>query len=142
MAVRLISKVFPVYMDIEKINPAGVHFNPAAAHAVLVTGVGRLLFLGGQNGVDIAGNVVVGLRAQTEQALKNLMSVLGAGGGMPENIVKMTVYLVAGADPEEAFAAASRVWGRRPTAMTVVLVSGLANPDFLIEIDAIAAMPG
>jgi len=130
-----------MYMDIEKINPAGVHFNPSCAHAVLVSGAGRLLFLGGQNGVDIAGNVVMGLRAQTEQALRNLLSVLGAGGAVPENIVKMTVYLVDGADPEEAFAAASRVWGRRPTAMTVIMVAGLANPDFLIEIDAIAAMP-
>lgn len=129
-----------MYMDIEKINPASVHFNPASAHAVLVTGAGRLLFLGGQNGVDIAGNVVMGLRAQTEQALRNLMSVLGAGGATLENIVKMTVYLVEGADPEEAFAAASRVWGRRPTAMTVIVVAGLANPDFLIEIDAIAAL--
>jgi len=130
-----------MYMDIEKINPAGVHFNPACAHAVLVTGAGRLLFLGGQNGVDIAGNVVVGLRAQTEQALKNMLSVLGAGGAVIDNIVKMTIYLVDGADPEEAFAAASRVWGRRPTAMTVIMVAGLANPDLLIEIDAIAAMP-
>ena len=130
-----------MYMDIEKINPASVHYNPASAHGVLVTGAGRLLFLGGQNGVDIAGNVVVGLRAQTDQALRNLLSVLGAGGGTPENVVKMTVYLVEGSDPEEAFAAASRVWGRRPTAMTVVMVSGLANPDFMIEIDAIAAMP-
>jgi len=130
-----------MYMDIEKINPAGVHFNPSSAHAVLVTGAGRLLFLGGQNGVDIAGNVVMGLRAQTDQALRNLISVLGAGGGLPDHIVKMTVYLVSGCDPEEAFAAAARIWGRRPTAMTVVMVSGLANPDFLIEIDAIAAMP-
>lgn len=130
-----------MYMDIEKINPASVHFNPGSAHAVLVTGAGRLLFLGGQNGVDISGNVVMGLQAQTEQAMRNLMSVLGAGGGTPENIVKMTVYLVDGVDPEEAFAAASKVWGRRPTAMTVVTVSGLANPSFLIEIDAIAAMP-
>jgi 2-iminobutanoate/2-iminopropanoate deaminase len=60
------------------------------------------------------------------------------GGATPADVVQLTVYLVAPADVEVAFAAAQEVWGGHPTAVSVIKVSGLARPGCLVEISALA----
>lgn len=128
-------------MTITKINPASMHQSPAFAQGVLVEAGSRLLFIGGQDGVDASGTVVPGgLGAQTEQALRNVLTVLAEVGASQENVVRMTIYLTAGADVNEGFAASRAVWGMHQTAITVVSVAAFANPEFLVEIDAIAAV--
>jgi enamine deaminase RidA (YjgF/YER057c/UK114 family) len=54
----------------------------------------------------------------------------------------MTIYLVAGSDILQGFAAAQEVWGQCPTAISVIQVAALAHPDFLVEIEALAQVPG
>ena len=60
-----------------------------------------------------------------------------------EHVVKWNIYLVQGQDPRPAFEVSRTAWGGRPSppAITMLVVAGLANPDFLIEIDAIAVVP-
>ena len=60
-----------------------------------------------------------------------------------ENVVKWTIYIVEGQPMEPAFGVFQQVWGRRPNppAITLVYVSGLADPDFLLEMDAVAVVP-
>jgi enamine deaminase RidA (YjgF/YER057c/UK114 family) len=57
--------------------------------------------------------------------------------------VKWTIHLVAGIDPRPAFSVFQDVWGERgpAPAITVLFVAGLADPDWLAEIDAIAVVP-
>jgi len=101
----------------------------------------QTIYVGGQNGVDGRGRVVsTRLGAQTEQDLRNVLAVLQAAGATQADVAKPTVHVVAGADIGEAFAASQEVCGRHPTAITILLVAGLANPDFLVEIDAVAAL--
>ena len=59
------------------------------------------------------------------------------------DIVKWTVYMVHGQSPAVAFQRAGQVLGRLdpPPAISVVQVAGLAHPDFLVEIEAIAVVP-
>jgi enamine deaminase RidA (YjgF/YER057c/UK114 family) len=59
---------------------------------------------------------------------------LKAGGAELEHIIKWNVYLVQGQPLQPAFEVFQQIWGRRPnpSAITVMFVSGLANPDFLI----------
>ncbi|WP_205739751.1 RidA family protein [Georgenia sp. SYP-B2076] len=129
-------------MTLTHINPDGMHANPAFSQAVLLDGPGRLLVIGGQNAVDPAGAVVgTDLATQTARALENLLTVLAAVGGTREDVAKMTVYLVAGQDAREGFAASQRVWGQHPTAISVLQVAALGRPEFLVEIDAIAYLP-
>ncbi len=61
-------------------------------------------------------------------------------GGYPQ---LWHVYVVSGQPPAPAFAAFRRAWGSRPNppAITGVFVAGLANPDFLAEVDAVAVVP-
>jgi enamine deaminase RidA (YjgF/YER057c/UK114 family) len=113
---------------------------------VAVSGPVKTVYIGGQNAVDAAGKVVGGtdVGLQTEQVLKNIDAVLAAAGARPEHIVKWNVLLVQGHDARPGFTAFQKWWGTRanPPAITVATVAGLANPEYLVEIDAIAVVPG
>ena len=128
-------------MNIEHLEPKGLHQNPAFTQVVALRGPAKLLFVGGQNAVDASGAIVGDdLGTQTEQALNNVLIALAAGGATQENVVKLNVHVVQGAPISQAFAAAQKVWGPHRTAITVLFVAGLANPRFLVEVDAIAAV--
>jgi enamine deaminase RidA (YjgF/YER057c/UK114 family) len=60
-----------------------------------------------------------------------------------ENIIKWNIYVVQGQPIQPAFAVFQQIWGRRPNppAITMMFVAGLANPEFLVEMDAIAVLP-
>jgi len=91
--------------------------------------------------VDAQGNIVgADLGAQTIQALRNVITALQAANATPRNVVRLVIYLVQGQDVRAAFAAAQSSWGAHPTAITVIIVTGLANPRFLVEIEATAAV--
>lgn len=129
-------------MSLEHINPASMHHNPAFSQGVLQVGPGRLLVVGGQNGVDANGAVVSDdFGEQTRQAMRNLLTVLEAAGAKQRDVAKLTIYLAAGQDVRAGFEASTEVWGAAPTAITVVQVPSFARPDVLVEIDALALIP-
>jgi enamine deaminase RidA (YjgF/YER057c/UK114 family) len=125
-------------MTITHLNPTALPANPAFSQGTLLAPGGRLLVVGGQNGVSVDGMVGDGLAAQTRQALRNVLAVLAEAGAAQPDVAKLTIHLVVGQDPAGAFAAAAEVWGRHATAVTVLMVAALANPAFLVEIDALA----
>jgi 2-iminobutanoate/2-iminopropanoate deaminase len=125
-------------MALTHINPESLDQSPVFSQGVLVEG-GSLLVVGGQNGIDREGNVVgddVG--TQSAQALRNVLAVLEEAGVAQDDVAQLTVYLVAPADATTAFASAQEVWGDHPTAVCVIQVSGLARPDCLVEVSALA----
>ena len=130
---------------VEFLNPDGMHRNPAFSNVAVVSGSVRTIYVGGQDSIDAGGNIVgVGdIAAQTEQALRNLRTALTAAGAGPEHVIKWTVFIVDGQDFRSGYAAFQRVWGDRadPPVITAAVVKGLAHPDFLVEIDAIAVVP-
>jgi len=121
------------------VDPDQLFRSPAFAQGMIAP-AGPLLFVGGQNGTDASGALLDGLRAQTEQALRNVLAVLAAAGTGPEHVVKMNINIAPDVDPDEAYAASGAVWRER-TAVTVLTVAP-ARPGALVEIDAIAAIPG
>jgi enamine deaminase RidA (YjgF/YER057c/UK114 family) len=132
-------------MSVEFLRPVGLHKNPAYSQAVAVSGAVRTVYVGGQNAVDVDGQLVGkgDLGAQTERALKNIRICLEAGGAEIEHVVKMTIYVVQGEDFAKGYAAFQKVWGtpEKPPVISSVFVSGLALPDYLVEIDATAVVP-
>ena len=130
---------------VEFLDPEGLHQNPAFSNVAVVSGSVRTIYIGGQDAVDAEGNVVgVGdIAAQTEQVLRNLSTALAAAGARPEHVVKWTIFIVDGQDFRAGYAAFQRVWGDRsdPPVITAAVVKGLAHPDFLVEMDAIAVVP-
>lgn len=128
-------------MKITHINPSTMYKNPAFSQAVSVRGEHKTIYVGGQNGILPDGSMAgKDVGAQTEQALKNVLEVLKAGGASQENVVKLTIYLVTGQDLQAGFAASKKVWGNHATALTMAYVAGLANPEALVEVEAVAAV--
>lgn len=126
-------------------NPEGLLRNPAFTQVVSVTRPATTVDVGGPNGVNAAGEIVAkdDLRAQTEQVFRNLQTALHAAGASLEQVIKWTINLVDSQPLEQAFEAFQRVWGRRanPPLITLARVSGLAEPDALGELDAVAVVP-
>lgn len=131
--------------EVKFVNPEGLPKNPAFTNVVTVTGPVKTVYIGGQDAVDPSGAIVGkgDLKAQTEQILKNIQAALAAAGAQPEHVVKWNVYVVQGQSVQEGFAAFQSVWGNSPNppAISVLFVAGLAHPDFLAEMDAIAVVP-
>ncbi|MBD8101698.1 RidA family protein [Plantibacter sp. CFBP 8775] len=121
------------------VDPPSMYTSPAFAQGMILP-AGPTLFVGGQNGVDAEGALLDGLGPQTEQALRNVLTVLAEAGSGPEHVAKLTIYLAPGIDPSDGYAATTAVWGGRRTAVTVVSVAP-ARPGALVEIDAVAAVP-
>ena len=133
------------HAQVQHINPDGLIKNPAFTNVVTVTGHVKTVYIGGQDAVDASGTIVGkgDIKLQTEQVLNNLQAALKAGGAGLENVIKWNVYIVQGQPLQPAFEVFQRLWGDRPNppAITGMFVSGLANPDFLVEMDAIAVVP-
>jgi len=131
--------------EVEYVNPSALNKNPAFTNVIVVTGSVKTVYVGGQDAVDASGAIIGkgDLKAQTEQVLKNLQVALAAGGAQFEHIIKWNLYIVQGQPLRAGFEAFQRIWGNRPNppAITAVYVSGLAHPDFLVEMDAIAVVP-
>lgn len=129
---------------VQHMNPAGLPVNPAFSQVVVVTGAARTVYVGGQNAVGMEGIVGRGdIARQTEQVLANLQTALAAGGATLEHVIKWNLYIVQGQPLAPGFAVFQRVWGNRPNppVISAVFVSALANPDYLLEMDAIAVVP-
>lgn len=131
-------------MSIEYVNPQGMYRSPVFSQGIILPANARLLLIGGQNGVNEKGEIVGkgDVAAQTRQALDNLQKVLAAAGGRLEDLVKTTIIMQQDIDLGAAFGVWMGVWGQRPNPPTVTgfRVPGLANPDFLIEIEAQAVL--
>jgi enamine deaminase RidA (YjgF/YER057c/UK114 family) len=104
---------------------------------------GAMLFLRGQVGqtLDSGENVAVGDAAgQAEQAMANIAILIGEAGGKLEHICKITIYITDQRYREAVY----RVVGRWLTGVfpvsTGLVVSALARPEWLVEIDVIAVL--
>ncbi|WP_312429830.1 RidA family protein [Lacrimispora sp.] len=103
--------------------------------------VNGILYISGQFSHDMQGTFVGegDIEVQTRQTLKNLDRVLEGFGAERSNIAEMEIFL---ADPQEHFEKCIRIFkeyvGDHRPAGTLVGVSGMAFPDQLIEIRAVA----
>jgi enamine deaminase RidA (YjgF/YER057c/UK114 family) len=131
--------------QVQHINPDDLSKNPAFTQVVAVTGPGKTIYIGGQDAVDASGTIIGkgDIKAQVEQVFKNLQTALEASGAGLEHIVKWNIYIVEGQPLRPAFEASQKIWGGRPNppSISVMFVAGLANPEFLVEVDAIAVVP-
>ena len=100
------------------------------------------LYLAGQLARDEQGQTVgVGdIRAQTEQVIKNLRTILRSEGADLENLVKVTVYTTDMRFFDAIAEVRRRYFTGNLPASTIVEVSKLAQPDLLIEIEGVAVL--
>lgn len=126
------------------INPPELGAPPGYSQIVEIA-AGRILFISGQTAVDADGNVVGknDFAAQAAQVFHNLSLALLARGCTAANLVKLTVYLTdmnnLGHYREVRNRFFATIAPPAAPAVTLVEVSKLYGPDFMIEIEAIAA---
>ena len=127
----------------QRLNPASA---PAPfsrySQAVIAPQGYRWLHVSGQVGCDKNGKAVAGFEAQADLAWNNVINIVKASGFAVEDIVKVTVLLTRQSDVVASRGARDRALGSVEAASTLMIVAGLASPDWLIEVEAIAARPG
>jgi enamine deaminase RidA (YjgF/YER057c/UK114 family) len=130
--------------SITRLNPPGLGTPPGYSQIVEVT-ARRMIFIAGQTALDRDGNLIgkSDFAAQAGQVFENLATALRASGCTAANLVKLTVFLtdldnlISYREARNRFFAS--VTPLAAPAVTLVEVSKLYGPDFLIEIEAIAA---
>ena len=112
------------------------------AHVVTVEGAKKLVFCAGQVAADVDGKVLPpdSFEAQTKMVMKNLKNALAAGGAKLSDVTKVTIYICNPHDVPKARAILFDYFGKHPPGSTLCILRGLANPNFLLEIEAIAAV--
>ena len=130
---------------VQHLNPEGLHKNPVWSNVVTVSGRAKTIYVGGQNAMDPSGQIVGkgDIAAQTEQVFRNLETALRAAGARLEHVIKWNLFVLAGQPLQPGFEVFQRMWGQRanPPVITAAMVAGLAHPDFLLELDAVAVVP-
>lgn len=129
----------------DAVNPAGLAPPVGFNHGMLARAGGRLLLVAGQAPTDASGRVVPGdFAAQFDRALRNVLDVIRAAGGAPEDLGRLTVYVKDVAAYRAARPALGRAWrarlGRHYPAVALVEVSGLVDEGALLEMEATAVI--
>lgn len=127
---------------IEFLNPDELLKNPAFSQIAVTKGNGSTIYIGGQNAItkdlEIIGKGDIAL--QTEYILKNIEIALSACGATLDDLFKLTIYIVQGQDVRKGFEGAQGFLKKlsNPPVISGIVVAGLANPDYLVEIEAVA----
>ena len=127
----------------EFIDPEGVYRSPTGGFRQVVR-IGDTAFISGQTAQDQSG-ALVGAgdpEAQADKIMQNLNACLAALGVTYHSVAKTTVFHTDRAYIQVFRDARRRYWPDQGTASTSVLVSGLDNPGFLIEVEAIVDLSG
>ena len=128
---------------ITRTNPGNIS-KPFAnySHVVTVEGVQKLVFAAGQVAADVDGKVLPpdDFDAQARMVMQNLANALGAGGAKISDVTKITIYICNPHDVPKARGILQKYFGDHPPGSTLCILRGLANPNFLLEIEAIAAV--
>ena len=126
-------------MQQRRINAADAPAPPSHySQAMEVTGATKLLFVSGQIPVARDGSLAKDFRSQARQAWANVESQLRAAGMTLDNVVKVTIFLASRRDAMENRAVRQEVLGERAPALTVI-ITGIFDESWLIEIEAVAA---
>jgi 2-iminobutanoate/2-iminopropanoate deaminase len=131
------------FAQVKRTNPPTLSKPTGYTHVVEVTGPAKMVYISGQIALDKDGNVVgVGnMKAQAEQVFKNLEAALTAAGGKFSDVVKMNMFTT---DVDQIAAireVRSRYFGDTTPASTLVQIVHLARPEFMLEVEVIAAIP-
>jgi len=123
------------YLTTDKAPPAFSCYS----QAVEVSGDQRLIFVSGQVGVGLDGKLAEGSRAQHEQAWRNVLGLLAAQRLEPGDIAEVTAYLTDPADVGLYREVRDAMLKGTAPASTLVIVAGLADPRWRVEIAVVAA---
>jgi 2-iminobutanoate/2-iminopropanoate deaminase len=123
-----------------KITPKSIA-PPAATyvHGLEVSPNARLLFVAGQTGVRPDGSIPKTIEEQAHQTWRNVSAILVEGGMGIGDLVKVTSFVVGGDNLKKYGAVRDQYLGEHRPTTTLLVISGLARSEYLVEVEAIAA---
>ncbi len=126
-------------MPIERIQPEGLYRPPAYSHVVRV---GNTVYIAGQTAVDENGQVVGrgDFMAQAVQVFENLKKALASVGADFRHLVKVTTYITDPRYRDMLTEVRRKYYAGNLPASTLIVVAGLAQPEYLLEIEGIAVV--
>lgn len=134
----------PATGSVIHLNPEELRTASASSQVVLARGPVRTVFVSAQSGINRDGEIVSpsDAEAQLEQALSNLEAALRAADARLDHVVKWTVQLIQGQSAQRVEDILRKVWSQRsdPPAFSLFYVAGFADPNCLVQIEAIAVV--
>ncbi len=129
-------------VQIEAFCAPGVYDPPIYSQGMRVTGAQSILFLAGQVAYDKDGGVLYpgDFKAQAREVFKALKSLVESAGGTMDSVVKLNTYLIDIRYRADLAPIRQEFFSKKAPASTLVQVSALAHPDWLIEVEAIAIL--
>lgn len=127
---------------IKRTNPTTLSKPTGYTHVVEVSGPVKTIYIAGQVAADADGNVVGtnDMKAQAEQVFKNLEAALSAAGAKFSDVVKMNTYATDLSQIQGYRDVRARYFGADAPASTLVQVVRLARPEYMLEVEVIAAV--
>lgn len=124
------------------VSPLLAEPNGHFAQATTASARGRFVFISGMTARNAKGGVtgLGDITGQTHQVCQNLQAAVEAAGGTLDDIARVDVYVRDMADFQAIHAVRRQYFAGGAPASTMVQVSGFVNPDYLIEINAIAVV--
>ena len=120
--------------------PSSIHppFS-AYSHGALVEGPARLIFCSGQLGIDADGAIPADCAGQTRLCFENIRAVLREAGMDLSHIVRINAYVTDRKHLPAYMEVRNALFSDPLPASTLMVVSGFARPEFVVEIEAVAA---
>ena len=130
----------PVVSMLDRLNPPALP-PPFAryAHGVAVPPGARLVFCSGQLGMAADGTVPEGVEEQAALCFANVAAILAEAGMALSDIVRVNAYVTAREHMAGYMRARDRAVVSPPPASTLMIVGGFTRPEFLVEVEAVAA---
>jgi enamine deaminase RidA (YjgF/YER057c/UK114 family) len=127
---------------IEKYCAPGVYDTPSYSQAIKVTSAQTILFLAGQvpYAPDGTVNHVGNFMGQARQVFGAVKALVEHAGGTLDNVVKITTYVTDIRRRLDFRVVRDEFFGQRGPASTMIEVSSLSHPDYLIEVEAVAIL--
>jgi enamine deaminase RidA (YjgF/YER057c/UK114 family) len=123
-----------------RLNPSSIH-PPFAnyAHGVEIPSGARVVLCSGQLGVGRDGAIPEGVEAQAHLCFRAISAILGEAGMTLAHLVRLNAYVTSAEHLSTYMKVRDAFVSEPPPASTVVVVQGLARPEYKVEIEAIAA---
>jgi len=112
------------------------------SHAIEVAAGSQLVFVSGQLGVSPDDTVPPTVEGQAERCFENIAAILAEAGLGLGDIVRINAFVTAREHMKGYMSVRDRMVGNPPPASTLVIVSGFTRPEFLVEIEVVAAATG
>ena len=127
---------------IEPFCASGVYDPPGYSQGIKVTGAQTILFLAGQVSYEKDGSAKHkgDFKAQARECFACIKRLVEEAGGGVKNVVKLNTYILDVNNRPAYREARKEIFGDHEPASTMVQISALASPDFLIEVEAIAVI--